>query len=228
MLDRDGFRPNVGIVLTNGLGQVLWARRVGGHDAWQFPQGGVNDGESLVDALYRELEEETGLRREHVKLLAQTQNWLRYRIPKKFRRYNSDPGFRGQKQHWFLLELVGQESDIAVTSGDKPEFDDWAWVSYWYPVGQVVAFKRSVYQRAMHELAPYLPLPEQATVAGHTRPQHPLARGEGQGRRESNHRSGAGRGGRRGRSNGRSNSRRRGRGRGAKAQSNGGHGEFQS
>lgn len=200
MLDRDGFRPNVGIVLTNGQGQVLWARRVGGHNAWQFPQGGVDDGESLKEALHRELEEETGLNATHVKILAQTQNWLRYRIPRKFRRYNSDPGFRGQKQHWFLLQLKGAEEDIALDAGDKPEFDGWRWVSYWYPVGQVVDFKRGVYQRALAELAPYLPLPEGARAPGLPRPQALAERSnERSGERSRKSRSGRGRGGRGGR-----------------------------
>ncbi len=166
MLDRDGFRPNVGIVLANGQGQVLWARRVGGHDAWQFPQGGVNEGETLTQALHRELEEETGLTATKVKILAQTNSWLRYRIPRKFRRYNSDPDFRGQKQHWFLLQLDAAEDAIALDSGEKPEFDGWRWVSYWYPVGQVVEFKRNVYQRALLELAPHLPLPDSARAPG--------------------------------------------------------------
>lgn len=201
MLDRDGFRPNVGIVLTNGLGQVLWARRVGGHNAWQFPQGGVDDGESLKEALLRELQEETGLLPEHVRILAQTQNWLRYRIPRKFRRYNSDPGFRGQKQHWFLLELLGTEDDLALDAGAKPEFDDWRWVSYWYPVGQVVDFKRGVYQRALAELAPYIPLPEGARAPG-LPPRRPQA-DERSGERSSRSRNGRSRGGRSRRGRGR-------------------------
>ena len=159
MLDKDGYRPNVGIVIANGLGQVLWARRIGGHNAWQFPQGGVNEGESLKQALFRELEEEVGLTADDVRVLAQTGSWLRYRIPRKFRRHNSDPRYKGQKQHWFLLELTREDSAIRVDANPKPEFDGWMWVSFWYPVGQVVEFKRSVYQRALRELAPFLPLP---------------------------------------------------------------------
>lgn len=159
MLDKDGYRPNVGIVIANGLGQVLWARRIGGHDAWQFPQGGVNAGENLKDALFRELEEEVGLTSSDVRVLAQTSNWLRYRLPRKFRRHNSDPRFKGQKQHWFLLELTEAETAIRLDANVKPEFDGWKWVSYWYPIGQVVEFKRPVYQRALRELAPHLPLP---------------------------------------------------------------------
>jgi len=155
VVDADGFRPNVGIVVANDCGQVLWARRIG-QDAWQFPQGGINDQESAEEALYRELNEEVGLDPEAVEILACTSGWLRYRLPKRLRRSNSSPEFLGQKQKWFLLRMLGRDEDVCVHRGDKPEFDHWRWVSYWYPVGQVVAFKRDVYRRALRELAPRL------------------------------------------------------------------------
>ena len=113
MVDADGFRPNVGIILANPHGQVLWARRVGGQDAWQFPQGGINVDETPEEALFRELHEEVGLLPESVRVLATTRGWLHYRLPKRLRRNNSSPGFKGQKQKWFLLELVGDEGAIA-------------------------------------------------------------------------------------------------------------------
>jgi putative (di)nucleoside polyphosphate hydrolase len=130
VIDSDGFRPNVGIVLANEQGQVLWARRVG-QSAWQFPQGGIHEGESPEAALYRELYEEVGLREDDVSLLACTRGWLRYRLPQRLIRRDNKPLCIGQA-----------------------EFDHWQWVSYWYPLGQVVAFKREVYRRAMKELAP--------------------------------------------------------------------------
>lgn len=153
MVDADGFRPNVGIVITNRRAQVLWARRVGGHDAWQFPQGGINEDETPDQAMYRELYEEVGLGREDVRVLGRTKGWLRYRLPKRLRRYNSSPGFVGQKQKWFLLEIVSPESAVDMDLGPKPEFDDWRWVSYWYPLNKVVDFKQDVYRRALAELA---------------------------------------------------------------------------
>ena len=156
MVDADGFRPNVGIVLSNDLGQVLWARRIGGHDAWQFPQGGINENETVEEALFRELFEEVGLDAEHVEILAQTDGWLRYRLPRRMRRHNSSPGFQGQKQKWFLLRMLGEDALVQMDSSDKPEFDSWRWVSYWYPLGQVVAFKRDVYRDALKQLAPHL------------------------------------------------------------------------
>lgn len=157
MVDSDGFRPNVGMVLTNAQGHVLWARRVGGHDAWQFPQGGIQAEESVEDALFRELYEEVGLSEPQVEILARTKGWLRYRLPKRLRRHNSTPGFVGQKQTWFLLRLLDEDASVRMDCGDKPEFDYWRWVTYWYPLTQVVAFKRDVYRRALAELAPHLP-----------------------------------------------------------------------
>jgi putative (di)nucleoside polyphosphate hydrolase len=155
VVDADGYRPNVGIVIANDLGQVLWARRIG-QDAWQFPQGGINESETAEEALFRELHEEVGLTSDSVQILACTTGWLRYRLPRRLRRYNSSPGFKGQKQKWFLLRLTGCDEDVCVEQGPKPEFDHWRWVSYWYPVGKVVAFKREVYRQALKELAPQL------------------------------------------------------------------------
>lgn len=156
MIDKDGFRPNVGIVLANDRGQVLWARRVGGRDAWQFPQGGINRGESPEEALYRELEEEVGLGPDAVEVLGVTRGWLRYRLPRRFVRKGQKPLCIGQKQKWFLLRMLADDDAVRLDHNDKPEFDHWQWVSYWYPLGQVIAFKREVYRRAMKELA--LPL----------------------------------------------------------------------
>ncbi len=152
MIDSDGFRPNVGIILADDQGRLLWARRIGGQNAWQFPQGGIQRDESPEQALFRELNEEIGLSPEHVEVLAVTNGWLRYRLPKKMVRSNQSPVCIGQKQKWFLLKLTAQDSDINIALGDPPEFDRWSWVSYWYPLANVVAFKREVYRKALKEL----------------------------------------------------------------------------
>ena len=157
MLDQDGYRSNVGVVLANATGQVLWARRVGGRNAWQFPQGGIDQGETPEQALFRELYEEVGLKPDRVRVLAQTDDWLYYRLPQRMRRKNATPGFVGQKQKWFLLEMLGQDQDVNVAQSAKPEFDQWRWVSYYYPISQIVEFKREVYRRALLQLAAYLP-----------------------------------------------------------------------
>ena len=153
MIDEQGYRPNVGIILCNDKGQVLWARRIG-QDAWQFPQGGIKKGESPEKALYRELTEEVGLTKDDVQIMGCTRGWLRYRLPRRMIRHDSHPVCVGQKQKWYLLKLTSDDSRINVRLGDKPEFDGWSWVSYWFPLGKVVAFKRDVYRRAMTELAP--------------------------------------------------------------------------
>ena len=159
MIDENGYRSNVGIVLANPAGQVLWARRVGGRDAWQFPQGGINAGETPEQALYRELHEEVGLGAEIVRVRGQTADWLYYDLPEHMRRNNSTPGFVGQKQKWFLLEMLCDEGAVDVEKSPKPEFDQWCWVSYYYPISQIIDFKRDVYRQALLQLAPHLPVP---------------------------------------------------------------------
>lgn len=153
MIDADGFRPNVGIILTNSQGALLWARRVGGQDAWQFPQGGIKPNESPEQALFRELNEEVGLNPGDVNVLGVTKGWLRYRLPTRYVR-QQQPVCIGQKQKWFLLELLAEEDEINLAVGQEPEFDRWRWVSYWYPINHVVSFKRDVYRRALKELSP--------------------------------------------------------------------------
>ena len=152
VIDREGFRPNVGIVICNEDDRVLWGRRVNGRDSWQFPQGGIHAGESPEQAMYRELEEEVGLLPDHIAILGRTQGWLRYRLPKKFVRQNEHPICIGQKQIWFLLRLTGGEQDIRLDAHEDPEFDHWRWVSYWYPVSAVVDFKQGVYRQALSQL----------------------------------------------------------------------------
>ena len=154
MIDADGFRANVGIILSNACGQVLWARRVGSSDAWQFPQGGINTGESPEQALYRELKEEVGLSPKDVSIVDVTSGWLKYRLPRNLVREGQVPLCIGQKQKWFLLRLLSDDNAIQLDQSDAIEFSDWRWVSYWYPLEQVIAFKRDVYRRALKALSP--------------------------------------------------------------------------
>lgn len=176
MIDGDGYRPNVGIVICNRAGQVLWARRYGQH-SWQFPQGGINPGETAEQAMYRELFEEVGLTKKDVWLLSSTRNWLRYKLPKRLVRWDTKPVCIGQKQRWFLLQLMCDESKVNMQTSGNPEFDDWRWVSYWYPVRQVVSFKRDVYRRVMKEFAPVVMPAEEAVKPPYKATRHVRRKG---------------------------------------------------
>ena len=134
MIDRQGYRPNVGIILCNDAGKVFWARR-SGEDSWQFPQGGIRRNETPEQALYRELAEEVGLGPEHVEVIGRTARWLRYRIPRRYLR---------------------QQGRRSRCSTDKPEFDSWRWINCWETVDLVIPFKRIVYRRALEQLIPLI------------------------------------------------------------------------
>jgi putative (di)nucleoside polyphosphate hydrolase len=153
LIDRDGFRANVGIVLMGDDGQLFLGRRTGGK-GWQFPQGGMRVGESPEESLFRELHEEIGLAPGDVELLGSTERWLRYRLPTRYIRRGQRPLCVGQKQRWFLLRMAAAESQIRFDATGEPEFDRWRWVDYWQPVKEVIYFKRPVYVKALHELAP--------------------------------------------------------------------------
>jgi putative (di)nucleoside polyphosphate hydrolase len=155
MIDRDGYRPNVGIILCNAKNEVFWGKRVKEH-SWQFPQGGIKAGETPELALYRELKEEVGLEPHHVRILGRTRDWLRYDVPERWLRREWRGHYRGQKQIWFLLRLIGRDCDVCLRASEKPEFDAWRWNDYWMPMESVVDFKREVYQKALQELARYL------------------------------------------------------------------------
>ena len=155
MIDKDGYRANVGIILSNGEGQVFWARRIG-QNAWQFPQGGIDRSESPEEAMYRELREETGLGPDDVEVLGCTRTWLKYRLPRRYVRRNQTPLCIGQKQIWYMLRMLGDETAVDLGASPKPEFDHWRWVEYWEPSKQVIFFKRDVYERALAELEPLL------------------------------------------------------------------------
>lgn len=155
MLDREGYRPNVGIILVNARNEVFWGKRIREH-AWQFPQGGIKHGETPEQAMYRELFEEVGLLPEHVQILGRTREWLRYEVPRQWVKREFRSTYRGQKQIWFLLRLVGRDCDVSLRASNHPEFDAWRWSSFWVPLDSVIEFKREVYQLALGELARFL------------------------------------------------------------------------
>lgn len=153
MIDSEGFRSNVGIIVCNDFGNLLWTRRIG-QNSWQFAQGGVDPGESAEQAMFRELNEELGLAKKDVRILGSTNEWLKYRLPNRYIRQGSLPLCIGQKQKWFMLRLTSHESTIHFDATGHPEFDHFMWVNYWYPLRQVIAFKREVYRQALVELMP--------------------------------------------------------------------------
>ena len=156
MLDREGFRPNVGIILLNQKNQVFWGKRIRTH-SWQFPQGGIDRGESPEQAMFRELHEEVGLQPDHVRIVARTRDWLRYEVPDRYIRRDARGHYKGQKQIWYLLQLVKPDWNLNLRATDHPEFDAWRWNDYWVPLDVVVEFKRGVYEMALSELARFLP-----------------------------------------------------------------------
>lgn len=156
MLDRDGFRPNVGIILLNQRNQVFWGKRIRTH-SWQFPQGGIDRGENPEQAMYRELFEEVGLLPEHVRIVARTRDWLRYEVPDRFIRRDARGHYKGQKQIWFLLQMQAQDWQLNLRATGHPEFDAWRWHDYWVPLDAVIEFKRGVYEMALTELSRFLP-----------------------------------------------------------------------
>lgn len=155
MLDQRGYRPNVGIIIVNRENKVFWGKRIKQY-AWQFPQGGINQGEMPGTAMYRELMEEVGLSPIHVEIIGKTQDWLYYDVPSKWLKKDSDKLYRGQKQIWYLLKFIGFDSDISLRATKKPEFDGWRWIDYWKPVQEIVDFKRDIYQTILTEFAPLL------------------------------------------------------------------------
>lgn len=155
---KNGYRLNVGMVIANQQNRLFWGCRQISREAWQFPQGGVLVGESLREALYREMLEEVGLLKHDVRCLAKTRNWYKYDIPPAYQRADRAPCI-GQRQKWFLLRLVTHDSAINLRASDKPEFETWRWVDYWEAADKVASFKRGIYEAVLAEFAPILGIP---------------------------------------------------------------------
>ena len=155
MVDKEGYRPNVGIIVCNNRNKVLWAKR-SGQNSWQFPQGGIKKGETPKEALFRELKEEVGLLSKHVKILGRTKDWLKYDVPKYLLKNQNNKSYKGQKQIWFIMRFIGNDNDVSLQTSNKPEFDSWRWNDYWVPSSSVIKFKRDVYKSALEELSVFI------------------------------------------------------------------------
>jgi putative (di)nucleoside polyphosphate hydrolase len=150
-LDLTRFRPNVGIVLARPDGKVWLGRRADtpGPRNWQFPQGGVDEGESLEEAARRELYEETGAR--SVSLLGRTEEWLAYRFPEGYRRSKAARGWLGQKQIWFAFRFTGDDSEFDLAGHHQVEFDRWRWADLDEALDGVADFKRETYRHVVEK-----------------------------------------------------------------------------
>lgn len=154
-MDLSRHRPNVGVVLFRPDGRVFYGHRVSdaGPHVWQFPQGGVDEGEDLYDAARRELAEETGVR--STRLLGRTEDWLAYDFPPELQSSKRARGWAGQKQIWFALAFEGQDSEIDLAAHRPPEFDAWRWGSLDEAPDLIVPFKRKTYIEVVRAFAKY-------------------------------------------------------------------------
>lgn len=152
------YRPCVGVMLLNRDGRAFVGERIDtrGTDWWQMPQGGVDKGEDLDEAAYRELAEETGVTRDLVRLRARTHEPVRYDLPAELIGTLWGGKYCGQEQYWYLLDFLGEDADIDLEAHDPPEFCAWKWVDPGQLPELIIPFKREVYRAILDEFAPLI------------------------------------------------------------------------
>lgn len=143
-------RTGVGVIVINKDNKVFVGKRKDNPvDKWQMPQGGVDKGEELVDAMRRELKEETSIK--NIEIIKEIDGWLDYELPKNLLGKIWKGRYRGQKQKWFIVKFLGEESEINITT-KRPEFIEWKWVERSQLPNIIVDFKKNVYERLVVEL----------------------------------------------------------------------------
>lgn len=153
MNEESNYRLNVGLIIVNNYGKVLICKRKNSNQ-WQFPQGGIDEGESPIEAAKREIFEEVGIKPSKIKVLGKIKDWVKYEIPKELAKKSfKKKGIVGQKQKWFIFKIKSEACITFVNDPDN-EFDDFAWVSYWRPIALIVSFKKEVYRNVLAELLP--------------------------------------------------------------------------
>ena len=153
MNEESNYRLNVGLIIVNNYGKVLICKRKNSNQ-WQFPQGGIDKGESPIEAAKREIFEEVGIKPSKIKILGKIKDWVKYKIPKELAKKSfKKKGIVGQKQKWFIFKIKS-EACISFVNDPDNEFDDFAWVSYWRPIALIVSFKKEVYRNVLAELLP--------------------------------------------------------------------------
>ena len=147
------YRKNVGLIVLNQDNQLLVCRRKN-QQTWQFPQGGIDAGESPRAAAHRELFEEVGIKQKDVQIIQKSSHWYHYDLPRKYqKRSESMKRFKGQTQKWFLFKARA-ELEINLLNEVEQEFVDHKWVSFWYPLSHIVPFKKDVYSKVLNEFLP--------------------------------------------------------------------------
>lgn len=149
------YRSCVGVMLVNNEGKVWQGERIDTPEAWQMPQGGVSEGESLKYAALRELEEEIGVKAPDVEIIAQTEDWLSYDLPDELVGVVWNGRYKGQKMHWFLMRLIASDSVININTAN-PEFARWQWGEIDHLSGLIVPFKRKVYESLVAQFKPHV------------------------------------------------------------------------
>ena len=144
-MDKKNYRRGVGMIIMNKDGLFWLGKRIG-MEAWQFPQGGIDNGEDVTEAMYRELYEEVGLDKDDINIVAISKEWITYDIPTSIRSYVLGGKFKGQIQKWYFVDLVSPKEKIDLNQDPKPEFDKYEWVTYWYPLGKIIDFKKEAYR----------------------------------------------------------------------------------